>query len=127
MKIKHFLYKFMILFICVLCFSCFAFADSENDPEEFIVYQDETGSTHTEVLRVSASDTNGFHSVILSLLGDYNPIATTTEYRYPSGTGYQNRYQVDVTPDYSWIASACIFAIVLYCALRFIGGIFSGR
>lgn len=127
MKVKRWIFIISVFFICVLCSFSIAMADTEQDPEEFILYQDEEGQSHVEVLRVSASDTSGFHAVILSLLGDYNPIQTTTEYRYPSGTGYQTRYQVDVTPDYSWIASACIFAIVLYCALRFIGGIFSGR
>lgn len=82
-------------------------------------------STETTLLRVSASDTSGLHSVVLSLIGDYNPIATTTEYRYPSGTGYQTRYQVDVTPDWSWIMTCALFIVVIWSVFRFIGGIFT--
>lgn len=100
------------------------FAFASDDRGDDIPVSEEA---RTEVLRISAQDTSGFHAVILTLLGDYNPIAVTTEYRYPSGTGYQNRYQVDVEPDWSWICSAAIFALVIFCLFRLVGGIFSWK
>lgn len=111
-----------VLLFTFLCGCVFAFAS--DDSGDLIPYSEEVDS---KVLRVSAQDTSGFHAVILTLLGDYNPIAVTTEYRYPSGTGYQNRYQVDVEPDWSWICSAAIFALIIFCVFRLIGGLFSWK
>lgn len=111
--------------LLLICIPVFSFAD---DPVDISISEDtEIVTTQTSQLRVSASDTTGLHSLVLSLIGDYNPIATITEYRYPSGTGYQNRYQVDVTPDWSWICTCALFIIVVFCFFRLIGAIFSGR
>lgn len=73
----------------------------------------------TEVLRVSASDTSGLHSIILSLIGDYNPIVTDHEYRNNNNTYYS--HSIDISPDWSWIASSVIFLVIIYCAFRIIG------
>lgn len=110
-----------------------AFASSESDPvedpvnlEDIQQYIDDTNtmiSANTEVLRITASDTSGFHSVILSLLGDYNPIVTDYEYRNNNNQYYS--HSIEIEPDWSWIASAAIFAIVIFCVFRFIGGLFS--
>lgn len=110
-----------------------AFASSESDPvedpvnlEDIQQYIDDTNtmiSANTEVLRITASDTSGFHSVILSLLGDYNPIVTDYEYR--NNNNQYTSHSIEIEPDWSWIASAAIFAIVIFCVFRFIGGLFS--
>lgn len=110
-----------------------AFASSESDPvedpvdlEDIQQYIDDTNtmiSANSEVLRITASDTSGFHSVILSLLGDYNPIVTDYEYRNNNNT--YTSHSIEIEPDWSWIASAAIFAIVIFCVFRFIGGLFS--
>ena len=71
----------IILLVILLCssFYSFAFADNnDNDIQNTIDnaddYIDSTDSYIEEHnLRVSASDTTGFQSVILSLLGDYTP------------------------------------------------------
>lgn len=142
--------KKVSIYVCVImlllcCFSSIAFADSESDSSFGEASEDlpvsgqiidtpsvgtlefvPASSTNT-VLRVSASDTSGLHSIILSMIGDYNPIATTTEYKYPYGNGYQSRYQVDVSPDWSWICTAGIFLVIIYCVFRLIGALFSGR
>ena len=120
-KNKGFIIVYVLL-LALLCGSVSAFASDDSrdpvpPPEE----------TRTEVLRISAQDTSGFHAVVLGLLGDYNPIAVTTSYQYPAGTGYQTRYQVDVTPDWSWICSAALFGLIIFCTFRLIGGIFSRR
>lgn len=69
-------------------------------------------------LRLSSNDTSGLHSILLSLIGDYNPIAK--DYTYQSSNGYIS-HSIDIQPDYSWIASALIFAILLYCSFRLLG------
>lgn len=123
MKNKIIIISLLMAFIVI--FSSSAFADdleiTETPKEGDLILIE----AKQEVLRVSANETTGLHSVVLSLIGDYNPIAITTEYRYPSGTGYQNRYQVDVEPDWSWIASAFIFVVIIFCVFRFLGGLFA--
>lgn len=141
------MFKKVLIYVCsfmLLCglFSSFAFASSGSDSlsDQTSEGQQTVGSlsatpiegtleivpasTQNNVLRVSASDTSGLHAIILTLIGDYNPIASVTEYRYPSGTGYQTRYQVDVTPDWSWIMTCLLFIVVVFCVFRLIGGLF---
>ena len=108
-----------VLLFTLLCSCVFAFAsddrgDSVPDPTE----------VHTEVLRISASDTSGFHAVILGLLGDYNPIVK--DYTYTSTQGYTS-HSIDIQPDWSWICSAAIFALIIFCLFRLIGGFFSWK
>ena len=115
--------KNVLVIILCLCFCLcpiLAFADGDNNGSDTI----EVGS-EVEVLRISANQTSGLHAIILTLIGDYNPIAVTTAYQYPSGTGYTTRYQVDVEPDWSWIMTCALFIVVVWCTFKFIGGIFS--
>lgn len=126
-RARHSRNRLIVVISCALlltfvfsCVSAFA-SDDSGDPVEPVTKVD------TEVLRISASQTNGFHAVVLGLLGDYNPIAVTTTYQYPSGNTYQNRQQVDVEPDWSWICSAAIFALIIFCLFRLVGGIFSWK
>lgn len=124
-KVKHVFPSLLLVCLLVLCsFPCYADDDSSVrvDPvQDPVLIQ----SVDTEVLRISANNTSGLHSVILSLIGDYNPIAVTTAYQYPSGTGYTTRYQVDVEPDWSWILTCSLFIVVVFCTFKFIGGIFT--
>lgn len=73
---------------------------------------------------ISASDANGFKAVVLDLLGDYTTIIT--DYTYSNTQGY-TQHSIDVTPDWSWIITAGIFTVVVYCAFRLIGGILCSR
>ena len=108
-----------VLLFTLLCGCVFAFAsDDSGDP-----VPDPT-EVHTEVLRISASDTSGFHAVVLGLLGDYNPIVK--DYTYTSTQGYTS-HSIDIQPDWSWICSAAIFALIIFCLFRLIGGIFSWK
>lgn len=109
-----------LLIICIVCVPVFA---ADSDP----VLREPVQTVSTDVLRISAQDTSGFHAVILGLLGDYNPIAVTTSYQYPSGQTYQTRYQVDVEPDWSWICTAAIFIVIIFCLFRLIGGLFAWK
>lgn len=69
---------------------------------------------------VTSADANGLKAVILDLIGDYE--AVIVEYAYESSNGYTN-YIREVQPDYAWLCSAAIFAIVLFCVLRIGGGL----
>ena len=77
-----------------------------------------TGISVYAVSPVKPGDTNGLKSVLLSLLGDYDPVVV--EYAYNGGNGYTN-YLRQVQPDYVWLCSAALFALVIYCIFR-LGG-----
>lgn len=95
-----------------------------NNAQQYLDDSKELISYNEEVLRVSASNTTGFQSIILSLLGDYEPIVKDYEYRNNNNQYYS--HSIEIQPDYSWIASAAIFAIVLFCIFRLIGSVLSG-
>lgn len=126
--------KFVCIILAILlsiCFSSIAFADSDDSSFSGQIPEDmssDRSETRVEVLRVSASDTSGLHALVLSLLGDYNPIVkdytyTTTSY---NGTVSTN-HSIDIQPDFSWLATALLFIVVLFCVFRLIGAIFSGK
>lgn len=64
---------------------------------------------------------SGLKGILISLFGPYMP--TVTQFRYQSNTSTNYTYVNDISPDYPWIISAGIFAIVLYCVFR-LGGTF---
>lgn len=129
-KVNRYVSMGFALILLISIFTCSVFADDSGDytiqetPSAGVV-EIIPASTETTVLRVSASDTTGLHSVVLSLIGDYNPIAVTTSYQYPSGNTYQTRQQVDVTPDWSWIMTCGLFIVVVFSLFRFLGGLVS--
>lgn len=67
---------------------------------------------------ITPEDTSGLKAVLLDLIGDYD--AVVVEYEYQSSNGYSN-YLRDVQPDYVWLCSCGLFAIVIYCLFR-LGG-----
>lgn len=69
---------------------------------------------------ITAEDTTGLKSVLLSLIGDYD--AVVVEYEYESSNGYTN-YLREVQPDYVWLCSVGLFAIVIYCIFRMGGAL----
>lgn len=95
------------------------FADSGDG-----LLREPVSEVSTSTLRISANETSGFHAVILGLLGDYNPIVK--DYTYQSSNGYTS-HSIEITPDWSWIASAAIFLVIIFCLFRLIGGLFSWK
>lgn len=67
---------------------------------------------------IKPSDTTGLKSALLGVLGDYDPVII--EYQYNSGNGYSN-YLREVQPDYVWICSFALLALVIFCLFR-LGG-----
>lgn len=64
---------------------------------------------------------SGLKGILLKMFGSYSP--TITQLRYQSNTSTNYTYVNDISPDYPWIASAVVFAIVLYCTFK-LGGTF---
>lgn len=114
--------KIYVSLLCIIlllgCFSAIAFADDSTD-----MGSDENNgiaSENVEIssLRISANQTSGLHSVMLSLIGDYNPIVK--DYTYTSSNGYTS-HSIDIQPDWSWIATCALFIVVIYCVFRLFG------
>lgn len=74
--------------------------------------------TVTSVSPVEPSDTTGLKSALLGVLGSYDPVIV--EYQYSDRNGYTN-YLRDVQPDYVWLCSCALLALVIYCLFR-LGG-----
>lgn len=64
---------------------------------------------------ITAEDATGLKAIVLELLGDYSAIEV--EFEYQNTNGYSS-YIREIQPDYPWLVSAGIFAIVLYCLIR---------
>lgn len=134
-NIKH---SFRI--ICVICllfsfvpFYCFADDVSDSsDTGDSRVYNDYYTDVHVEPIiqtlpegdlievkkvrtTVSPSDSNGLKAIVLSLIGDYETVVT--DYTYQSSNGYYS-HSIQIERDWSWIVSACIFALVIFCTIR---------
>lgn len=67
---------------------------------------------------IKPSDTTGLKAALLGVLGNYDPVII--EYQYSSGSGYTN-YLREVQPDYVWICSFALLALVIFCLFR-LGG-----
>lgn len=137
------------VFLCIVCLVLVAFASEsavvENtdfiEPTEYVsdvseiennisnvVYSDNNlvlTSFETSIQTISSSDTTGFKSVVLELIGPYEMLTKEYTYTNPS-SNYQSK-QVTTEPDYSWMISAAIFIVVIYCFLRMLGGVLCGR
>lgn len=74
--------------------------------------------TVTSVSPVQPSDTTGLKSALLGVLGSYDPVIV--EYEYSDRNGYRN-YLREVQPDYVWLCSCALLALVIYCLFR-LGG-----
>lgn len=116
---------YVLVLVCFIgCFSTFAFADSSGDVSSDLgdksTSSEELISDNVTVkpMKVSANNTTGLQSVILSLIGDYNPVVV--DHTYTQGSGY-TYHEVSITPDWSWICSCGLFILVLYCVFRLIG------
>lgn len=68
---------------------------------------------------ISPSDTSGLKAVLLELIGDYDAVVVEYQYQNHNMTGYS--YLREVQPDYVWLCSCGLFAIVIYCLFR-LGG-----
>lgn len=77
----------------------------------------------TSVAPVTPSDTSGLKAVLLGLLGNYAPVIV--EYQYQSSQGYNN-YLREVQPDYVWLCSFALLALMIFCIFRLGGALLRG-
>ena len=77
----------------------------------------------TSMAPVTPSDTSGLKAVLLGLLGYYDPVIV--EYQYQSSQGYNN-YLREVQPDYVWLCSFALLALMIFCIFRLGGALLRG-
>lgn len=77
----------------------------------------------SSVAPVTPSDTSGLKAVLLGLLGNYDPVIV--EYQYQSSQGYNN-YLREVQPDYVWLCSFALLALMIFCIFRLGGALLRG-
>ena len=77
----------------------------------------------TSLAPVTPSDTSGLKAVLLGLLGTYDPVIV--EYQYQSSQGYNN-YLREVQPDYVWLCSFALLALMIFCIFRLGGALLRG-
>lgn len=75
------------------------------------------------VAPVTPSSTSGLKAALLGILGNYDPVVV--EFQYSSGNGYTN-YLREIQPDYVWLCSAALLALVIYCLFKLGGGLIRG-
>lgn len=82
-----------------------------------------TDISFSSVAPVTPSSTSGLKAALLGILGNYDPVIV--EYQYQSSQGYNN-YLREVQPDYVWLCSAALLALVIYCLFKLGGGLIRG-
>lgn len=103
-------------------------SEVDNDATVTPVSIDDPGVTITNislasVAPVTPSSTSGLKAALLGILGNYDPVIV--EYQYSSGNGYTN-YLREIQPDYVWLCSAALLALVIYCLFKLGGGLIRG-
>lgn len=91
---------------------------SIDDPDVTI-----TNISLASVAPITPSSTSGLKAALLGILGNYDPVVV--EYQYASGNGYTN-YLREIQPDYVWLCSAALLALVIYCLFKLGGGLIRG-
>lgn len=78
---------------------------------------------YSSVAPVTPADTTGLKAVLLGLLGNYDPVVV--EYQYQSSQGYNN-YLREVQPDYVWLCSFALLALMIFCIFKLGGALLRG-
>lgn len=78
-------------------------------------YQQDDIQVFSTVEPVTPADASGLKKILLELIGNYESIVT--DYRYQNSNGTWS-YLREIQPDYVWLTSAAIFAIVLWGTFR---------
>lgn len=83
-----------------------------------------TGVSRVSVSPVTPSSTSGLKAALLTVLGNYDPVVVVYQYN-TSSSGYSS-YATDIQPDYAWIASAAVLALIIWCLFKLGGALLRG-
>lgn len=79
----------------------------------------------TSLAPVTPSDATGLKAVLLSFLGNYDPIVA--EYRYMNSNSSTYSYLREVQPDYVWLCSCALLVVMIYCLFKLGGALLCRR
>lgn len=77
----------------------------------------------TGLAPVTPSDATGFKAVLLRFLGNYDP--PVVQFEYTSNNGYK-QYVNEIQPDYVWLCSCGLLALMIFCLFRLGGALLRG-
>lgn len=97
------------------------YVDSSGVPADDMQY---VGTQLLSLSPVTPSNTSGFKSVLLGLLGNYDTIVTV--HQYQSDSSSYRSYVTDVQPDYVWLTGAALLLLLIYCLFRLGGALIHG-
>lgn len=102
-----------------------------DSPDENVIEEETEVNPETEmpvsvelfsVAPITPEDTSGLKAVLLSVIGDYDPVIV--EYEYQNSNNYSS-YLREVLPDYPWFAGFLMLSLFVYCIFR-LGGALIG-
>lgn len=127
--------RFSLFLVFVLCLGsvCLAASDLPATSTDLIAPDDldngewELGGieVYSTLSPVTPSNTDGLKSVLLSFLGSYDPIIV--EYRYQNYNASSYSYLREAQPDYVWMASFILLALIIFCLFRLGGAVLCRR
>lgn len=92
--------------------------------DEFAVISDiEISPLYTPDQGATSIPVGSLRYVLNQVIGPYSPVVV--QYQYTNGSNVA--YLREIMPDYQWMISAAIFALVLYCVFRLWGVILCRR
>lgn len=77
----------------------------------------------TGLCPVTPSDSSGLKAVLLSFIGDYDP--PVVQFEYTSSNNYK-QYVNEIQPDFVWICSFALIALLIYCLFKLGGALIRG-
>ncbi len=77
----------------------------------------------TGLAPVTPNDTTGLKAVLLSFIGNYDPLVV--QYEYTTSNNYK-QYVNEIQPDYVWICSFALIALFIYCLFKLGGALIRG-
>lgn len=83
-----------------------------------------TGVSRVSIPPVTPSSSSGLKAALLTVLGNYDPVVVV--YQYNTSTSGYSSYATDIQPDYAWIASAAVLALVIWCLFKLGGALIRG-
>lgn len=105
--------------------------DTENPPADAPA-ENSTPVYHVTDLRntdnPSSTPLAGLKALIVSIFGEYTPVMTTTAITETVGNETTTSLVDTVAPgaagvDYAWLAGVLLFAVLLFCLLKLLGGV----
>lgn len=77
----------------------------------------------TGLAPVTPSDATGFKAVLLGLIGNYDP--PVVQFEYTTNNNYK-QYVNEIQPDYVWLCSCGLLALMIFCLFRLGGALLRG-